>query len=80
MESTRKNFNINIDILLKELNPIINELYKLNSKYKNQQNPELQTKLKHLYQKLNIKFQEVLRKSEEVRKNPTALQKFLSNT
>ena len=81
MKSTIKNLNINIGILNKKLEPIIKELNRLKTTYQNnQQNPELQKKLIFLYRQLRIKFEEALRKSDEVRKNPTALQKFLSNT
>ena len=65
MESTRKNLKINIDILLQELNPIIEELHMLETTYKNkQQVPELQVKLLKLYRQLGIKFENAIRKSQ----------------
>jgi hypothetical protein len=64
-ESTIKSYNIKIEILLKNLNPIIDELYRLNTEYQtNQQNPELQVKLRELYQQLGIIFQDTMRESK----------------
>ena len=79
VESTGKHSKINIEILSNELKHIMKKLNILKTTYQNnQQNPELQRKLILLYQEFGIIFQEVLRKSQQLRKNPTALQQFSS--